>query len=147
MIWKSYGVLYFPPNMRQEHLKLFAAVQVLKNQLEKSAVVYVVVQNGEYAYLPYKIAYSLLPVKTLNLPHRWIATDGPSRTLRVRYFENSLVLAQYLKEHKATHLLVVSGDSIASLITDLPLTEDRMYLIRFESDEMKFVKVCDVPVP
>ena len=91
--------------------------------------------------------FSLLPIKTLNLPHYWLASNDPNADHRMKYFENSSALGQYLIKYNVTHLLIVPGDSTASAAVDLPLQMDRMYLIRFEANTMKFTMVADVPAP
>lgn len=159
-VWQSIGLLHFSPKARQANVRLFSAVQTLTQELDQTAVVYIVTQNRSGGLLWRAIAYAMIPRRVLMLPAHWVSEDGlapdefsdptsgSAELLGANvHFSGPAALAQYIGAHGVTHLVIVSGDDVAATAVGLPLREDRMHLIRFNPHTAEFIEVADVGVP
>jgi hypothetical protein len=159
-IWHVARPAWFPPVERQINRPLLNTVSQLAAGLDGDSRVWILTQDDEPGDLPRrKIAYALIPHRTLYLPRNLrdpqevpaeaVDPAGGSRgTLGDAIaFTDVEFFRRYLRNMGVTHILIAQGDPSTSTLTGIDLAEDTMYLLRFDRDTGQVTEVGRVARP
>lgn len=159
-IWQASRPQRVPPSIRQVNLRLLESIEQLGRGLEATSRIWILCQDNEEGdLLRRKIAYGLIPNRTIYLP-RNIRPPGEQPTIPVNpldgcratlgdgvAFSDAESFRRYLRNTGVTHIVVAQGDALLSSLTGLALHADRMYLLRFDAADDRLTEERSVARP
>src|SRR5262245_48668471 len=159
-IWQESRPHRIPPSIRQVNLGLLESIGQLGRGLDAKSRIWILCQDNEEGdLLRRKLAYGLIPNRTIYLP-RNIRPPGEHPTTPVNpldgcratlgdaiAFSDAAAFRRYLRNTGITHVVVAQGDAELSSLTGLALQVDRMYLLRFDAADDRLTEERSVARP